>query len=96
MIIFNIKTLHKKLYELIILVQTVLYYVLEGLGQTMKIAEVGNIIEFRDGLQGIVEKVNENSVIVDLTYMENFHELELEEKTVVNHKRYTILYGNDK
>ena len=26
----------------------------------MKIAEVGNIIEFKDGLQGLVEKVNEN------------------------------------
>ena len=39
----------------------------------MKIAEVGNIIEFKDGLQGIVEKVNENSVIVDITMMENFH-----------------------
>ncbi|MET3575786.1 YkvS family protein [Bhargavaea ullalensis] len=61
----------------------------------MKIAEVGNIIEFRDGLQGIVEKVNENSVIVNLTFMENFDELEMEEKTVVNHKRYKILYGND-
>lgn len=61
----------------------------------MKIAEVGNIIEFRDGLQGIVEKVNENSVIVDLTFMENFDELELEEKTVVNHKRYTIIHGSD-
>ncbi|MFD1206806.1 MULTISPECIES: DUF2187 family protein [Sporosarcina] len=61
----------------------------------MKIAEVGNIIEFKDGLQGIVEKVNENSVIVDLTFMENFDELELEEKTVVNHKRYTIIHGND-
>ncbi|MCG7342691.1 DUF2187 family protein [Sporosarcina sp. ACRSL] len=61
----------------------------------MKIAEVGNIIEFKDGLQGIVEKVNENSVIVDLTYMENFDELELEEKTVVNHKRYTIIHGSD-
>ncbi|MFJ7950924.1 YkvS family protein [Lysinibacillus sp. NPDC096418] len=57
----------------------------------MKIAEVGNIIEFKDGLQGIVEKVNENSVIVDLTYMENFDSLEVEEKTVVNHKRYKIL-----
>ena len=33
----------------------------------MKIAEVGNIIEFR-GLQGIVEKVNENSVIVALEH----------------------------
>lgn len=61
----------------------------------MKVAEVGNIIEFRDGLQGIVEKVNENSVIVNLTFMENFNELEMEEKTVVNHKRYKILYSND-
>lgn len=54
-------------------------------------AEVGNIIEFKGGLRGIVEKVNENSVIVDLTYMENFRELYLEEKTVVNHKNYTIV-----
>lgn len=61
----------------------------------MKIAEVGNIIEFKDGLQGIVEKVNENSVIVDLTFMENFDELEMEEKTVINHKRYTIINGSD-
>lgn len=59
----------------------------------MDIAEVGNIIEFKDGLQGIVEKVNENSVIVDLTYMENFEELGLEEKTVINHKRYKIVHG---
>ncbi|MBE3568823.1 MAG: DUF2187 family protein [Bacillales bacterium] len=55
-------------------------------------AEVGNIIEFKGGLRGIVEKVNENSVIVDLTYMENFRELDLEEKTVVNHKNYTIVH----
>ena len=61
----------------------------------MKIAEVGNIIEFKNGMQGIVEKVNENSVIVDLTYMENFDSLEIEEKTVVNHKRYKILYTNE-
>lgn len=57
----------------------------------MKIAEVGNIIEFKEGLQGVVEKVNENSVIVDLTYMKNFEELEMEEKTVINHKRYKII-----
>ncbi|MBS4172306.1 DUF2187 family protein [Bacillus sp. FJAT-49736] len=57
----------------------------------MKKADVGNLIEFRDGLQGIVEKVNENSVIVDLTYMENYRDLELEEKTVVNHKNYKII-----
>ena len=60
----------------------------------MKIAEIGNIIEFKDGLQGIVEKVNENSVIVDITMMENFDELEMEEKTVVKHKRYKILKGS--
>ncbi|OCA87063.1 YkvS family protein [Pseudobacillus wudalianchiensis] len=54
-------------------------------------AEVGNVIRFKGGLQGIVEKVNENSVIVDLTIMENFRELQIEEKTVVNHKNYTII-----
>ena len=57
----------------------------------MKKAEVGNIIEFRDGLKGIVEKVNENSVIVDVTYMENYRDFELEQKTVVNHKNYKII-----
>ncbi|PLR69424.1 MULTISPECIES: YkvS family protein [Bacillaceae] len=57
----------------------------------MKIAKVGNVIEFRDGLRGIVEKVNENSVIVDLTYMENFRDLDLERRTVVNHKNYKIV-----
>jgi len=57
----------------------------------MKIAEVGNIIEFRGGLQGIVEKVNENSVIVDLTYMDNYRDLELDQRTVVNHKNYKII-----
>ena len=58
----------------------------------MEIATVGSIIEFKDGLQGIVEKVNENSVIVNLTIMENFDELGIEEKTVINHKRYKIVY----
>ncbi len=57
----------------------------------LKIAEVGNIIEFKNGLQGIVEKVNENSVIVDLTYMEDFMKLDLEARTVVNHKNYKII-----
>lgn len=57
----------------------------------MKRAQVGNIIEFREGLQGIVEKVNENSVIVDLTYMDNFLDLELDQRTVVNHKNYKII-----
>ncbi|ADF38122.1 MULTISPECIES: YkvS family protein [Priestia] len=57
----------------------------------MKIAEVGNLIEFKNGLQGIVEKVNENSVIVDLTYMTNYRDLDLEQRTVVNHKNYIII-----
>ncbi|HCY9839054.1 TPA: YkvS family protein [Staphylococcus aureus] len=57
----------------------------------MTVAEVGNIIEFMDGLRGRVEKINDNSVIVDLTIMENFNDLDLPEKTVINHKRYKIV-----
>jgi uncharacterized protein YkvS len=57
----------------------------------VKKAEVGNIIEFRGGLKGIVEKVNENSVIVDLTLMDNYRDLELDQRTVVNHKNYKIV-----
>ncbi|MBS4189017.1 DUF2187 family protein [Bacillus sp. FJAT-49705] len=57
----------------------------------MKRAEVGNVIEFRDGLKGIVEKVNENSVIVDLSYMGNYRDLDLEQRTVVNHKNYKVI-----
>jgi uncharacterized protein YkvS len=57
----------------------------------LKKADVGNVIEFKEGLQGIVEKVNENSVIVDLTYMSNFRDLELDHRTVINHKNYKII-----
>jgi uncharacterized protein YkvS len=57
----------------------------------LKKAEVGNVIEFKEGLQGVVEKVNENSVIVDLTYMNNFRDLELDLRTVINHKNYKII-----
>lgn len=57
----------------------------------MTVAEVGNIVEFMDGLRGRVEKINDNSVIVDLTIMENFNDLDLPEKTVINHKRYKII-----
>ncbi|HCW7762778.1 putative DUF2187-containing protein [Staphylococcus aureus] len=57
----------------------------------MTVAEVGNIVEFIDGLRGRVEKINDNSVIVDLTIMENFNDLDLPEKTVINHKRYKIV-----
>ncbi|MFC3389174.1 YkvS family protein [Salinicoccus sesuvii] len=58
----------------------------------MEAAKVGNIVEF-DGMKGKVEKVNENSVIVDITINDNFDEHEMFEKTVVNHKRYTIVEG---
>lgn len=57
----------------------------------MKTAEIGDIIEFKEGLKGIVEKVNENSVIVDLTYMDNYKDFDLERRTVVNHKNYRII-----
>ncbi|HCU0048159.1 TPA: DUF2187 family protein [Staphylococcus aureus] len=57
----------------------------------MTVAEVGNIVEFMDGLRGRVEKINDNSVIVDLTIMENFNDLDLPEKTVINHKRYKVV-----
>ncbi len=57
----------------------------------MTVAEVGNIVEFMDGLRGRVEKINDNSVIVDLTIMENFNDIDLPEKTVINHKRYKIV-----
>lgn len=57
----------------------------------MKKAAVGSVIEFKNGLRGVVEKVKENSVIVNLTYMENYRELDLEERTVVNHKNYKII-----
>ncbi|TDM14894.1 YkvS family protein [Macrococcus bovicus] len=57
----------------------------------MDIAKVGNVVEFHEGLRGRVEKVNENSVIVDLTIMDNFEQLEQPEKTVINHKRYKII-----
>ncbi|CAM3684505.1 YkvS family protein [Mesobacillus zeae] len=57
----------------------------------MKKAQVGNVIEFKEGLRGIVEKVNENSVIVDLTYMDNYRDLELDQRTVINHKNYKVI-----
>lgn len=52
-------------------------------------AEVGDIVEF-DGMLGKVEKINENSVIVDITINKDWNENEDFEKTVVNHKRYKI------
>jgi uncharacterized protein YkvS len=57
----------------------------------LKKAQVGNVIEFKGGLKGIVEKVNENSVIVDMSYMDNYRDLELEQRTVINHKNYKVI-----
>jgi uncharacterized protein YkvS len=56
----------------------------------MKVAEIGNVIEFGDGIQGLVEKVYENSVLVDLTYEDNSNKVGVE-RTVVNHKKYKIV-----
>lgn len=53
-------------------------------------ANVGDIVAFND-MKGKVEKVNENSVIVDITINDDFDEHEMFEKTVVNHKRYKIV-----
>ena len=62
----------------------------EQIEEELDIAEVGQIVKFK-GMKGKVEKINDNSVIVDLTIMENFNELDLPEKTVINHKRYKIV-----
>ncbi|WP_010651309.1 DUF2187 family protein [Oceanobacillus massiliensis] len=55
-----------------------------------KFADVGDEIYFKSGIKGIVEKVNTNSVIVEIT--ENSTDLVFEgNKTVVAHKNYNIL-----
>lgn len=51
------------------------------------------LLNLRMALQESLKKLNENSVIVDLTYMENFKDLGIEEKTVVNHKNYQIIHS---
>jgi uncharacterized protein YkvS len=58
------------------------------------IAKIGDEILFKRLIKGIVEKVNQNSVIVSIT--QNYTDLEfIYDKTVVAHKNYTILknYG---
>ncbi|WP_066174747.1 YkvS family protein [Bacillus marinisedimentorum] len=58
----------------------------------MEIAKIGDLVAFKEGMRGKVEVVYENSVIVDLTVMDNYQELDFENsKTVVNHKKYEIL-----
>ncbi|WP_225971398.1 YkvS family protein [Abyssicoccus albus] len=58
--------------------------------EELDIAEVGQIVKFK-GMKGKVEKINDNSVIVDITINEDFDENEMFEKTVVNHKNYEII-----
>jgi uncharacterized protein YkvS len=55
-----------------------------------KIAQIGDHILFKDGIKGIVEKINQNSVIVNVT--ENKTELKFEgNRTVVAHKNYKVI-----
>jgi uncharacterized protein YkvS len=35
----------------------------------MTVAEVGNIVEFYDGLKGRVEKINDNSVALEILFI---------------------------
>jgi uncharacterized protein YkvS len=59
------------------------------------VAKEGDIIEFERNnmiLQGKVVSILENSVIVNLQYMPQFENLDLEHsKTVVAHRNYTII-----
>ncbi|MBT2728309.1 DUF2187 family protein [Bacillus sp. ISL-75] len=59
-----------------------------------EIAEMGDHILFKNGIKGIVEKVNENSVIVNI--IENKTDWEFEgNRTVVAHKNYKVLVVHD-
>jgi uncharacterized protein YkvS len=59
------------------------------------VADKGNIVEFDRHnmvLQGKVITILDNSVVVDLQCMDNFEDLGLEHhRTVVSHKKYTIV-----
>ncbi|QKE76172.1 DUF2187 family protein (plasmid) [Arthrobacter citreus] len=57
-----------------------------------KIAELGDHVFFKKGIEGIVEKVNENTVIVNI--IDNKTELVFEgNRTVVAHKNYQVIDG---
>lgn len=53
-------------------------------------ANLGDEIVSKTGIKGIVEKVNENSVIVNITKNHSGQEFE-GNKTVIAHKNYKIL-----
>jgi uncharacterized protein YkvS len=60
-----------------------------------KMAKIGDEILFKKLIKGIVEKVNQNSVIVTIT--QNYSDLEfLYNKTVVAHKNYIIVKDYNK
>ncbi|MGY3778888.1 DUF2187 family protein [Isobaculum melis] len=54
-------------------------------------AEIGDLIVFREGIQGIVEKIYVNSVMVDISKTPNYAALDLGTKTIVSHKDYEII-----
>jgi uncharacterized protein YkvS len=70
-----------------------LYFLIGGkkmIFKAKKIAELGDYILFKNGMKGIVEKVNENSVIVNI--IDNKTEMEFEgNRTVVSHKNYKVI-----
>nr|WP_132002570.1 DUF2187 family protein [Mesobacillus foraminis] len=56
----------------------------------MKVAHVGDQVVSMHGIKGVVEKVKENSVIIEI--LENFSDREfLNNRTVIAHKNYVIL-----
>lgn len=60
-----------------------------------EIAKIGDEIVFKRLIKGIVEKVNQNSVIVNITKNytdQNF----INNKTVVAHKNYVLIKEPDK
>ncbi|PGL67868.1 DUF2187 family protein [Bacillus sp. AFS055030] len=58
--------------------------------KTKKIAELGDHVLFKNAIKGIVVKVNENTVIVNI--IENKTSLEFEgNRTVVSHKNYQVI-----
>ncbi|MED2737228.1 DUF2187 family protein [Bacillus toyonensis] len=56
----------------------------------MKIAEIGQTIKTESGIKGIVDKVTENSVVIDILVNPTDKEYG-NQRTVVNHKNYTII-----
>lgn len=56
----------------------------------VKLADVGDHVVSMHGIKGVVEKVKENSVIIEI--LENFSGREfLNNRTVIAHKNYVII-----